>query len=64
MAARVYSSNLTTGTVATAQGSNVTINASTGTVKGTNNMSPSNIVNVNIPASNGVVHVIDTVLLP
>lgn len=64
IAARVYSTNLTTGTVATAQGSNVTINASTGTVKGTNNPTPSNIVGVNIPASNGVVHVINAVLLP
>lgn len=64
IAARVYSTNLTTGAVATAQGSNVTINTSTGTVKGTSNNTPSNIVNVNIPASNGVVHVIDTVLLP
>ena len=64
IAARVYSTNLTTGTVATAQGSNVTINASTGTVKGTNNPTPANIVGVNIPASNGVVHVISSVLLP
>ena len=64
IAARVYSTILTTGAVATAQGSNVTINTSTGTVKGTSNNTPSNIVNVNIPASNGVVHVIDTVLLP
>lgn len=64
IAARVYSSNLTTGTVATAQGGTVTINASTGTVRGAKNTAPSNIVNVNIPASNGVVHVIDSVLLP
>lgn len=64
IAARVYSTNLTTGTVATAQGSNVTISASAGTVKGTSNPTPANIVGVNIPASNGVVHVINAVLLP
>ena len=64
IAARVYSTNLTTGNVATAQGSNVAISASAGTVKGTNNPTPANIVGVNIPASNGVVHVINAVLLP
>lgn len=64
IAARVYSTNLTTGNVATAQGSNVSISATAGTVKGTNNPAPANIVGVNIPASNGVVHVISSVLLP
>ncbi|MFZ1703256.1 MAG: fasciclin domain-containing protein [Saprospiraceae bacterium] len=64
ISARVYSTNLTTGNVPTAQGGNVAINASTGTVKGNGNMTPSNIVNVNIPASNGVVHLINAVLLP
>lgn len=64
IADRVYSTNLTTGNVPTAQGGTVSINALAGTVKGTNNGQPSNITGVNIPASNGVIHVINSVLLP
>ncbi len=64
VAARVYSTNLTTGNVATANGASVAINAANATVKGTKNTTPSKIVAVNIPASNGVVHLIDSVLLP
>ena len=64
IAARVYSTNLTTGNVPTAQGGTVSINALAGTVKGTNNGQPSNITGINIPASNGVIHVINSVLLP
>lgn len=62
--ARVYSTNLTTGNVATANTASVAINATNATVKGNKNANPSKIVAVNIPASNGVVHVIDSVLLP
>lgn len=64
VAARVYSTNLTTGDVTTAQGGKVSINASNGTVKGKSNNTASAIIGADIPASNGVVHVIDTVLLP
>ena len=48
----------------TAQGGKVSINASNGTVKGKSNNTASAIIGADIPASNGVVHVIDTVLLP
>lgn len=62
--ARVYSTNLATGDVTTAQGSKVSINATNATVKGVSNSTASKIIAVNIGASNGVVHVIDSVLLP
>lgn len=62
--ARVYSTNLTSGDVTTAQGSKVSINATNATVKGVSNSTASKIIAVNIGASNGVVHVIDSVLLP
>ncbi len=62
--ARVYSTNLTSGDVTTAQGSKVSINATNATVKGVSNSTASKIIAVNISASNGVVHVIDSVLLP
>jgi len=62
--ARVYSTNLTTGNVGTAQAGLLAINASSATVKGNSNNNPSKIMTVNIPASNGVIHVIDSVLLP
>lgn len=64
---RVFSSDLTNGaTPATANGATVTIGVtSTGaTVKGRTNTAASNIVGANIMARNGVVHVIDRVLLP
>jgi len=64
VSARVYSTNLTTGNVTTASGGTVAINAANGTVKGAKNANPSKIIAVNIPASNGVVHLIDSVLLP
>jgi uncharacterized surface protein with fasciclin (FAS1) repeats len=53
-----------TGNVATANGGNIAVNASNATLKGNANAGNTNIVGVNIPASNGVVHVIDSVLLP
>lgn len=64
VAGRVYSTNLTSGTATTANGGNVTVNAANATLKGTKNSTATKIMAVNIPASNGVVHVIDAVLLP
>jgi uncharacterized surface protein with fasciclin (FAS1) repeats len=61
---RVYSTNLVTGNVATANGGNIAVNASNATLKGNSNAGNTNIIGINIPASNGVVHVIDSVLLP
>ena len=64
--ARVFSSDLTEGaTPATAGGGTVTITLAGGAkVKGIGNDVASNIVGTNVLASNGVVHVIDRVLLP
>ena len=67
VAGRVFSSDLTNdATPATANGQNVTIgvSASGATVKGKANSEASNITAANIMARNGVVHVIDKVLLP
>jgi uncharacterized surface protein with fasciclin (FAS1) repeats len=64
VASRVYSTNLVTGNVATANGANLAVNASNATLKGNSNTGNTKIIGVNIPASNGVVHVIDSVLLP
>lgn len=64
---RVFSSDLTNGaTPATANGGTVTIalTGSGATVKGKNSATASNIVAANIMARNGVIHVIDKVLLP
>jgi uncharacterized surface protein with fasciclin (FAS1) repeats len=64
---RIFSSDLTNGAQpATANGGKVTIglSGSAATVKGNSNMSASNIINTNIMARNGVIHVIDQVLLP
>ncbi len=61
---RVYSTNLVTGNVATANGGNIAVNASNATLKGNANAANTKIISVNIPASNGVVHLIDSVLLP
>ncbi len=64
IAARVYSTNLTNGDVSTANGGNLTVNATEGTIKGKSNATATKIIAVNIPASNGVIHVIDAVVLP
>lgn len=67
IAGRIFSSDLTDGAApATLNGGAVTIalSASAATVKGNSNSSASNIVNTNLMASNGVIHVIDQVLLP
>jgi uncharacterized surface protein with fasciclin (FAS1) repeats len=66
IAARVFSSNLVDGsTPATVNGETVTISLSGGAkVKGKSNSSASNIVITDLVATNGVVHVIDQVLLP
>ncbi len=65
--ARVFSSDLTDGEQATTlNDEKVTIGLSSAaaTVKGNGNSSPSNIIATNIVATNGVIHVIDQVLLP
>ena len=64
IAARVYSTNLKTASVATAQGGNIAINAANGTVQGDSNSTASKITAANVGATNGVVHVIDALLLP
>lgn len=66
ISARVLSSDLTEGlTPATLNGTNVTITLTGGAkVKGTNNPTASNITSANLITTNGVIHVIDQVLLP
>ncbi|MBG9378246.1 fasciclin domain-containing protein [Panacibacter sp. DH6] len=66
IAARVFSSDLTDGaTPATVNGGTVLIDLTDGaTVKGNSNATPSGIVATDIVATNGVIHVIDEVLLP
>jgi uncharacterized surface protein with fasciclin (FAS1) repeats len=63
---RVFSYNLTEGLMpATVQGEKVTFTLSGGAkVKGISNATPSNIIGVDILGTNGVVHVIDQVLIP
>lgn len=66
IAARVFSSDLTEGAQPTTlQGGKVTIKLAGGAkVRGLSNTSDSNIAITDIVATNGVVHVIDRVLLP
>ncbi|HSB93121.1 MAG TPA: fasciclin domain-containing protein [Flavitalea sp.] len=64
--ARVFSSDLTEGAQpATLGGGTLTVTLGGGAkVKGTSNTTPSNIIGANVVATNGVIHVIDQVLLP
>ena len=63
---RVFSYNLSEGLMpATANGEKLTFSLDGGaTVKGKSNATASNIIAVNVLGTNGVVHVIDQVLLP
>jgi uncharacterized surface protein with fasciclin (FAS1) repeats len=66
VAGRIFSSDLVNGSMpATVNGETVKIIVgATAQVKGNGNAQPSNIVAANIVTTNGVVHVIDQVLLP
>lgn len=66
IAARAFSSDLSDGQIlTTVNGGDLEIAiGSNATVEGNSNPSPSNIIAVNIVTTNGVVHVIDQVLLP
>jgi uncharacterized surface protein with fasciclin (FAS1) repeats len=66
IAGRIFSSDLTDGTApATVNGETVSVSLTNGAqVKGNGNSSASNIIATDIVATNGVVHVIDQVLLP
>jgi uncharacterized surface protein with fasciclin (FAS1) repeats len=66
IAGRIFSSDLVNGsTPGTVNGETVHILLSNGAqVKGNANSTPSNITATNIVATNGVVHIIDQVLLP
>jgi uncharacterized surface protein with fasciclin (FAS1) repeats len=66
IAGRIFSSDLSDGiTPATVNGETVTITLASGAkVKGKSNSTASNIVQTDIVTTNGVVHVIDQVLLP
>ena len=65
LAGRIFSSDLTEGAQPiTLEGGALTVSLANGaTVKGSGNSSASNIVGTNIMGSNGVIHVIDKVLL-
>lgn len=66
IAGRVFSSDLSEGLMPSMfVGGTTTISLVNGpTIEGNNNPAPSNIVAVNIVTTNGVIHVIDRVLLP
>ncbi len=66
IADRVFSSDLTEGMMPNMfVGGTTSISLTNGArIKGTSNASPSNIIAVNIVTTNGVIHVIDQVLLP
>jgi len=64
---RVFSPSLTAGNVATQGGGNVAVAVSNNTISLTgagNSNNAARIVRADIPATNGVIHVIDRVLLP
>lgn len=60
----VFSTDLANGDVTTANGASVTVDLSSGVVIKGANSAGSNVTAANLKATNGVVHVIDTVLLP
>jgi uncharacterized surface protein with fasciclin (FAS1) repeats len=60
VAGKVLSTDLKSGPVKTVQGEDLTVDVSGSTVK----INDATVVKADIPASNGVIHVIDTVLLP
>jgi uncharacterized surface protein with fasciclin (FAS1) repeats len=62
VAARVFSTNLKDGAVKSVQGDDLTFKGAT--VQGAFNSTASNITAVNILPTNGVIHVIDALLLP
>ena len=66
IAGRIFSSDLTNGAMpVTVNGEKVTISLTSGAqVKGMGNTTPSNIIATDIVTTNGVIHVIDQVLLP
>jgi uncharacterized surface protein with fasciclin (FAS1) repeats len=66
IAGRIFSSDLTNGAQpVTVNGAKVIIGLTNGaTVKGNANTTPSKIISTNLVTTNGVIHVIDQVLLP
>jgi uncharacterized surface protein with fasciclin (FAS1) repeats len=60
VAGKVLSTDLKSGSVKTVEGGDLTVDISGGTVK----INDATVTKADIPASNGVIHVIDTVLLP
>lgn len=63
--ARLFSSEFRTGTLKTVQGTNVTVDVTSGAkVKGTANPTPFSIVGVNMLTTNGIIHTIDGILRP
>lgn len=66
LSARAFSSDLTNGqTLTTVNGGTLAVQLGTGaSIKGNNNSTSAQITGMNMMATNGVVHVIDKVLLP
>jgi uncharacterized surface protein with fasciclin (FAS1) repeats len=60
VADKVLSTDLKSGPVKTLEGGDITVDLSGGTVK----VNDATVIKADILASNGVIHVIDTVLLP
>ncbi|MCD6043354.1 MAG: hypothetical protein K0R40_2957 [Burkholderiales bacterium] len=60
VAGKVMSSDVTTGAVPTVQGQTLNVVADSGGVK----VNEANVVTADVVASNGVIHVIDAVVLP